>query len=104
MAFAVGYLAVPRRRAKIPRDVATRTDVAQVREAVEAVKGEEAKRTGLLGTAWALAAPIAIRAAQGYASQYLENWILQQHQSRMAVPEAPLSGSGGEPPGPGGTV
>ena len=38
----------------------------------------EKKRWGLIGSALSLLAPIAVRAAQNYAIQYLEQWITAQ--------------------------
>jgi len=115
--FAVGYLIVPKRRRKIPRDIATQADVAQVREVVQSVAEKareeppkEKAKKGLFAMAWGLAAPIAIRAVQGYAIQFLENWIhQQQEQMQMGAgpptpppqPSAPGARGPGRMRGPG---
>jgi hypothetical protein len=103
VAFALGYVVVPKRRRRIPADVATQSDVAKVREAVE-TKADEGKKEkaskGLIGMAWALLTPVAVRAAQSYAVQYLENWIHEQQQAAASTgpprPERPAA-----PGGPG---
>jgi hypothetical protein len=118
--FAVGYLIVPKRRkleAKLSQ-VATRDDVAELREAVEAAKrslreavkgqAEPPKRArSLLGAAAGLLVPVALRAAQGYAVNYLEQWIAhQQDLQRDAGPPptpsaAPRNAGATRGPGPG---
>lgn len=92
IAFAAGYFVVPKRH----KAMATAADVAQVREAVketrkngEAVKAKEKAKTGLLMTAWATLSPVVLRLAQGYAVNYLENWLLQQQQQQAAGGPAP---------------
>jgi len=111
VAFAVGFVIVPRRHKSVPRDLATQADVARVREVVEDVKDKakdkKVRRGGILGALVAFAGPIAMRAAQGYAVQYLEHWIAQQQQLQqmmgaslgMGQPQAP---GGPGRPGPGG--
>lgn len=92
-AAAVGYLVVPRRH----KVVATRSDVAKVRElveekVVEAPKAATSKR-GLVGMAFGLLAPIAVKAAQSYALQYVEGYIaqLQEQQAHMGAEPPPAS-------------
>ena len=105
VALAIGYFIVPKRRRKIPRDLVTRADIAQVREAVQATKEPEKKAAtkGVIGALFGMLVPVVVRAAQGYAVQYFETWLAQQ-QSVLAglgagVPQAP--GGPGRPPGPG---
>lgn len=113
-AFAIGYLVVPRR----PRPVAgtaLQADLSKVREAVETTRqavveapqeksGEAKRKKSLVGAALGMVAPLALRAAQGYALQYLEHWIAQQqaaHTHVGPVPTSPNPPSGGPGPGPG---
>jgi len=96
VAVAVGYLIVPRRHRTLPQDLATHADVARVREVVKEAKVKDKARKGLIGAAFGFLIPIAMRAAQGYAVQYLEHWILQQ---QMAAGPPPTD----EPGAPGGT-
>jgi hypothetical protein len=110
VAFAVGYLIVPKRRRSVPRDIATQADVARLREAVEEVKPqvvkEEKPRKTLLGAAFGLVGPLAWRLAQNYAMNYAEQWLArQQQQYRAATPPRSPSGqrrSPGGPTSPGG--
>jgi hypothetical protein len=111
-AFIVGYLIVPRRHTA----PATKADLSAVRESVDTTRekvveaareaGQEAKthKKGLLGAAVAMVAPLAWRAAQGYALQYLEHWLLQQ-QERHVSPDGPArsspAGGPGRPQPPG---
>lgn len=115
LAFAAGYLIVPKRRRSVPRDVARQVDVAEVREAIkqahDAGAGEKKRGKSLIAAGLGMLAPLAWRAAQNYALSYLEQWIAQQQQHYMAA-TGPTSGvppsSGGQgwpgPPGrPGST-
>jgi len=113
-AFALGYLIVPR-RPKPVAGTALQSDLTKVREAVETTrqavveapkeKGDEAKRKkSLVGAALGMVAPLALRAAQGYALKYLEHWIAQQQAAHTHVGPAPAShgpAAGGPGPGPG---
>jgi len=94
--FAIGYILVPRRHKASPPSVVAvvPTDAAQVREAVSEVKAKS-PRKGLLGMAFGLLGPIAVRAAQGYALQYLEQYLAQQ-QGHVAGPVPPTA-PGAEP-------
>jgi hypothetical protein len=80
MAFAIGYLVVPRRYA----------ERAGVREAVVPPTGKPADRsptrTGVVSSVLGMVAPVAVRVAQGYAVHYLENWIARQQSPTMAGP------------------
>jgi hypothetical protein len=102
-AAAVGYLNVPRRREPGPASVAVAPAAADP-AAVQAIPAapEKKKRWGLIGSAVGLLAPIAVRAAQNYAIQYLEQWIAAQPTGTGPKP----FGSGPFPGGPtagGGT-
>jgi len=105
VAFVAGYLIVPKRRRKIPRDLATGEDLARVREVVEANK-EPAKKAagkGLVGAAFAMLVPIVVRAAQGYALQYFETWLSQQQDlgALLGGGHPAPTGGPGRPEGPG---
>jgi len=109
VAFAVGYLVVPKRRRSVPRDIARQADVAGVREELRqarAIVPEEKKRgKGFIAAGFGLLAPMAWRLAQNYAMGYLEQWIAQQQQQYMTAtgppPAAPgRPGAAGWPGGP----
>ena len=107
-AFAIGYLVVPKRRRKIPRDLVTRADIEKVREDVQEAKepAKKAASKGVLGALFGMLVPVVVRAAQGYAVQYFENWLAQQ-QSLLAglgaaAHQAP--GGPGQPASPGQAV
>ncbi|WP_406697304.1 hypothetical protein V5E97_00530 [Singulisphaera sp. Ch08] len=95
---AVGYLIVPKRHKVVAVPVAISSDSAEVREVIAKEKGkEEVKdpvRKGLVASALGFVAPVAIRAVQGYALQYLENWIVQQHATAGGAAPAPPNPSG----------
>jgi hypothetical protein len=99
--FAIGYLIVPRKRRSATRtgEAAAHAVVDEVREAVGRPRlAEKAKpRRGLFGMLFGFVGPIALRAAQGYAVQYVENWILQQ-AAQNPLAAGPFGG-GGPPPG-----
>jgi len=111
LAATLGYLIVPKRRRNVPRDVARKADVAEVREVIEQVREPEPRAKprakSILGAGLAMLTPLAWRAAQNYAMGYLEQWIAQQQQQYMASSGPPPSGSqstgwpGGTPPPPG---
>jgi hypothetical protein len=102
-AFAAGYVLVPRRS----RTAQVLADVSRIREAVEAT-GEKAveatkPRQSLAGAALGMVVPLALRAAQGYAMNYLEQWILQQQKAHpRAGPPRDYSGHQGGPGAQGG--
>jgi len=104
VAAAAGYLIVPKKRRSIPKDIATHADVAQVREVVEDAKARKKPRKGLIGLALGFAAPIALRAAQGYAVQFLESWIVQQQMAAGPPPSGhpEVPGGAGRPRGMAG--
>lgn len=106
-AFALGYLLVPRRHHHVPSDVATQAGVAStVRAAIQETADEARaaarprRRGGLVRKALGLVGPMAARLAQGYAMQYLENWLAQQAAVQPGPVEPPIAG--GPPRGPGG--
>jgi hypothetical protein len=102
VALAVGYVIVPRRQkaptlqlapAEIARAVAT--------EAPSAPEPEKKQGKGLLGTAFGLLAPIALRAVQGYALQFAEQWLAQRVAQQMSLhPDLAAAFGGQEQPPP----
>lgn len=96
VAATVGYLIVPRRQPAAPRAIVFQPEVAQ---AVEAVKeqGKKETRKSLIGVAIGMLAPVAVRFAQGYAVQYLEHWIAQQHRHQRPPSSMPAGGPGASP-------
>jgi hypothetical protein len=106
LAAGIGYLIVPRRHRKAAARPATGADVAEVREAVEEIRPAarsrvpEREKKGLIAMGVGLLGPVLLRAAQGYAVQYLENWIVQQQQQAMAAGPPP-PGQARAPGGPG---
>lgn len=94
---AAGYLIVPRRHQPAPAPAPTSpadaapANAAEVRAVIEQAKQEEKEpeRKGLIGLALGFVTPIALRAAQGYAVQYLESWIAQQQQAMGVGPAHP---------------
>jgi hypothetical protein len=101
-AAVLGYLIVPKRHpAPTPAIVA----VAPAAAAPAIAEPAKKKRWSLIGSAFGLMAPIAVRAAQNYAIQYLEQWIAAQPAGAGSAPfgaglftGAPTQGGG---PGPG---
>ena len=95
VAFATGFLIVPKRRRSVPANLVTKDDLALVREAVEEAKPrsivEEAPRKSLLAAGFGMIAPMAWRLAQNYAMGYAEQWLAQQQQQFMdaAAPPRP---------------
>jgi hypothetical protein len=99
LACGVGYFLVPRKKRQV-----LSVDVSSIPEAVksasafvteagkdQALKSKE--KSGLIGAAFGLLAPLAVRAVQGYALKYLENWIAQHHVFQAG----PASHPGGTP-------
>jgi hypothetical protein len=82
-ALAVGYLIVPKRRQPEPPTVVAVHPVAPSLgvgpSATAPLSSPSPKgRSWILGSAFSLLAPIAVRAAQNYAIQYLEQWLAAQ--------------------------
>jgi len=102
-AAALGYVIVPRRHpAPAPAIVAVAPAAAVPPTPAPAPLRK--KRWGLIGSAVGLLAPIAVRAAQNYAIQYLEQWIASRPPGAGSsllgaglFPGAPTAGGG---PGP----
>jgi hypothetical protein len=77
-ATALGYFIVPKRREQ-PAAAIVAVAPAAAPAPAEALKAApKKKRWGIIGTAVGLLAPVAARAAQNYAIQYLEKWIAAQ--------------------------
>ena len=100
-AFVIGYVLVPRRPPGVEdvlAEVMRRKDlmVDAARPAVAAVKAPEPKtvKKGLIGAAFSLVAPLALRTIQGYAAKYVENWVAQQHAFPFPHDVFPTPGSG----------
>ena len=107
VAFALGFLIVPRRRRSITEtaEKAAEQTVSRVQEAIAAPPPprKKEKRSGLVGMLFGMAMPVAVRAAQSYAAHFVEQWIAQQ-QGGPAEPEPAAgtpdrSGRPGPPPG-----
>lgn len=111
-AILVGYLVIPRKRRSVTKtaEKAAEAAVSRIAEAVEANgfkttheaareagTAKEVKKKGWIGGLIGLAVPMALRAAQGYALSYMENWIAQQHAAAAAGPMGPAPGEA--PPG-----
>jgi hypothetical protein len=109
-ALVVGYMIVPHKRQPATIQLAqaepSRTAVAEAPRPAEEKKGK-----GLLGMVFGLVAPVALRAAQGYALQFAEQWLagkvaeqMQQHPDLAAAfggqAAGPSSGPQPWPPGP----
>jgi hypothetical protein len=95
-AAALGYLIVPRRRPDPVPAIVTVAPPAAAAAVAASPAAPRKRRWGLLGSAMGLLAPIAVRAAQNYAIQYLEQWVTSQPPGQGAA----LFGSG---PFPGAT-
>ncbi len=114
LAFAAGYLIIPRRRpsrTEIAEDAAedaaerTRTVRKARRGGVEIEEREEVadrkkKKAGLIGALFGMATPVLMRVAQNYASNYLEN-MLVQHNMFVQEPTTDPGNAAGPGPGPG---
>ncbi len=112
VAFAIGYLIVPKRKRTLSLDAATQAELVGARAALEAappiVVTEKPRRPSLIGSVFGAVAPIAWRLAQNYALNYAEQWLAQQQeQYRAAVSPPPLASPPpptptGRPRSPGG--
>lgn len=97
-AFAVGYLVVPRKH----RPTAIIADLSKVQAAVNVAQDRKeatTRKKGLIGAALGMAVPFVLRAAQGYALKYLEQWMLQQQVNAMHGGPAPASSGAQARPG-----
>jgi len=105
VAFVGGFLIVPRRRRSVTKTAqkAAEAAVAKVRESTElpitttAEAEKKSNKRGLIGVAMGFLGPIIFRAAQGYAAQYVENFIAQQ--GGLAAMGFPPMGPEPVPPG-----
>lgn len=96
-AVALGYLLVPKRRHEpAPTIVAVGPQPAALPTAAATEEPKRKKRWGLIGSAVGMLAPVAVRAAQNYAIQYLEQWLAAQ----QAAGGGPLPGGGLMPGAP----
>lgn len=97
-AFAVGYVIVPR-RARVQVDAVPKAAEKQIRAAIDTIREERQPRRGwkgVLGSVWALAGPVAIRAAQSYAAQFLESQLQQYDRGSPAESTPPGAKPGRE--------
>jgi len=110
VALAVGYLLVPRKHREAPTIHIAHPDAPKAL-AVEAARAPEKKKKGLIGWGFGLLAPVVLRAAQGYALQFFEQWMAQRLQAQAQQPFDFAAAFGGHPgpapspgpaPGPGG--
>lgn len=106
VAAALGFILVPRRRKSVKPAEVAKAVMAEIQPAVQAVAPTVApaapepkkKGRGLIGAGLGMLAPIALRAAQNYATHFISNWIAQQ-QEQMA--HAMAAAGMGPSPGPG---
>lgn len=104
-ACVVGFLIVPRRRSVTRAAEAAAEGVAdRVHDVVKTARAgrsqtvpQEKKKAGVVRALFGMALPVLTRAAQGYASQYLENWIAQQGVFGSMPGDEPTPGSGARP-------
>ncbi len=90
LAFGVGYLIVPRRpRPQMPAFPYLAQPAPQAAPAVSPAPAEPAKKKGkgIFRTVLGLAAPFALRTAQGYALQFFEQFLAQ----KMAQQQSPFT-------------
>ncbi len=101
-AAALGYLLVPKRRIEpAPTIVSVGPHPTAVTTAAAATMAEQPqtrKRWGLIGSAIGLLGPVAVRAAQNYAIQYLEQWLAAQPPADGASLLGAGMMPGGRPP------
>jgi hypothetical protein len=96
LALAAGYLVVPKGK-RVIKTVGQRAGEALIApgEPVESVskQDEKRKKAGLFASLVGFLVPVAVRAAQGYAAQYVESWIAQQGGFGPGAPQTPARGS-----------
>lgn len=101
---AVGYLIVPKRQKVVPTTIQIAAPEPSRFASIESVRASEPetkKGKGLLGTAFGLIAPVALRAAQGYALQFAEQWMAQRVAQQMQLhPDLAAAFSGPKVPQP----
>jgi hypothetical protein len=100
VALAVGYLVIPKRHQATTLQIAP-AEIARA-VAIEPPKAPEPEKKGKgwLGTAFGLVAPIALRAVQGYALQFAEQWMAQKLAEQMQLHPDLASAFGGPQPPP----
>ncbi len=105
VAFGLGFLLVPRRQHPPVGTTVNFSHADQGRPvayaAPSAPEPEKKKRKGLFRTVIGLAAPFALRSAQGYALQFFEQYLAQkmaQQQSPFANMAASFMNNGGGNP------
>jgi hypothetical protein len=101
-AAAIGYMIVPKRRRPETPTIVTVNPVAASPVSSPSAPSSSSPprkgRFGLLGSAFSLVAPIAVRAAQNYAIQYMEQFLAAQQGGIGPVPGPdPSSRGAGEP-------
>lgn len=111
VAFAAGFLIVPRRRRSVTRtaEKAAEAVVAKLTDTVEGAEGAvkktakavkdappETKKKGLIAAGFSLLVPVVWKFAQNYALGYVENWIAMQQQMQQGA----AAGAGGPMPPP----
>ncbi len=126
LALAVGYLIIPRRHRSTASTIqlaasefARTLEPARARESEPEQERPKEKKKGksLFGMAFGLVAPMAWRAAQGYAMQFAEQWLAQQMAKQqmaggggglqdlaasfLASQQSPPQPQGQQPPGAG---
>lgn len=98
-AFAIGYVVVPR-RTRVSVEAVPKAAAKEIRAAIETIREEQQPRRsawkGVLGSVWALAGPVAIRAAQSYAAQFLESQLQQYNFGSPAESTPPGANPGRE--------
>lgn len=102
-AAALGYLLVPKRRVEPAPTIVTVGPHPSAVPTAAAVAEEprKRKRWGLIGSAVGLLGPVAVRAAQNYAIQYLEQWLAAQPPGGGAVIPGAGMMPGSRPPAQG---
>ena len=116
VAAALGYFLVPKRKkssgvkaTEIAQAVAAITPQNLAPQALAAVAPAAPKKgRSLISAGLGMLAPIALRAAQNYATHFVSNWVAQQQDQVAAMmaatglvpqPGSPMPGSGGPKPG-----
>jgi hypothetical protein len=102
VASGIGFLAVPRRRRSVSKTArkAAEAAIATMREDAEESKtprGEAVRNRGTTRSIFGFIAPIVMRAAQGYAAQYVEN-LVAQYGGFAAAAGPPTGGPQSPPP------
>ena len=113
VAVFAGYLIVPRRQRPSTTIQIAPAEASSARavESDRAAEPEKKKGKGFVGMLFGIVAPIAFKAAQGYALQYAEQWLAQRvaqqaelHPDLAAIlsgRQPPPQGPPGQGPGPG---